>query len=322
MDLLYLNTKQQGIYMWIKKPGKVTDRLDFLGTTDNCLYLLKGREAMIIGGGMSWVAPSLEAQFSAIDLNLNKLRYLVVSHSHFDHCGAVPYLKRKFPNIQILASAYSEKVFAKEKAVNFIAAANRQMIDRLGLQSEYERLNLKFDGIHVDRIITEKDIIDLGDGIKIHFMEVPGHTQCSIATYIPKLKALFPSDAAPPPTDDASGVFFPGPQYNFDLYKKSLERLASCEVEICAFEHYGVVTGDEARQILQEGICQTERFENRIIELYQQTRNFNETVQRAAAEILQRNEFNFMDRELQLTVLSTVIRKILDYAKLLDELGP
>jgi hypothetical protein len=136
------------------------------------------------------------------------------------------------------------------------------------------------------------------------------------------LKALFPSDAAPPPTDDASGVFFPGPQYNFAMYKKSLERLASCEVEICAFEHYGVVTGDEAMQILQEGIRQTERFENRIIELYQQTRNFNETVQRAAAEILQRNEFNFMDKELQLNVLSTVIRRILDYAKLLDELGP
>ncbi len=305
--------------MWIKEPGKVTDRLDFLGTTDNCLYMLKGKEAMIIGGGMSWVAPSLEKQFSKMELTSERIRYLVISHSHFDHCGAVPYLKRKFPHTQILASAYSERVFSKEKAVNFIAATNKHMIDRLGLQSEYERLNLRFDGIQVDRVVGENDIIDLGDGVKVHFIEVPGHTQCSIATYVPKLKALFPSDAAPPPTDDADGVFFPGPQYDFGMYKQSLERLASCEIEICAFEHYGAVIGDEARKILQDGLRQTEKFKDLIIELYQRTGDFDQTVKRAAAETMQRNEFDFMDKEVQLTVLTTVIRKILSYAKLLDE---
>ncbi|MBM3120080.1 MAG: MBL fold metallo-hydrolase [Chloroflexi bacterium] len=304
--------------MWIREPGKVTDRLDFLGTTDNCLYLLKGKAAMIIGGGMSWVAPSLEKQFSQLDFAPEKLKYLVLSHSHFDHCGAAPYLKRKFPHIQILASAYSEKVFSKEKAVNFIAATNKYMIDRMGLQQEYERLNLKFDGIHVDHIVTENDIIDVGDGIKVHFIEVPGHTQCSIAVHIPELKALFPSDAAPPPTG-TDGVFFPGPQYDFGMYKQSLERLASYEVEICAFEHYGVVIGDEATKILQDGLRQTEWFKNLIIALYQQTGDFDQTVKRAAAETMQKSEFDFMDKDTQLTILTTVIRKILSYAKLLDE---
>lgn len=305
--------------MWIREPGKVTDKLDFLGTTDNCLYLLKGKEVMIIGGGMSWVAPSLEKQLPELDFDPKRLKYLVLSHSHFDHCGAVPYLKRKFPHIQILASVYAEKVFSKEKAVNFIAATNKYMIDRLGLQDEYERLNLKFDGIHVDHVITENDTIDLGGSVKVHFIEVPGHTQCSIAVYVPVLKALFPSDAAPPPSDNADSVFFPGPQYDFGMYKQSLERLAGCEVEICAFEHYGVVTAEDARKILQDGLSQTERFKNLIIRIYQQTGDFDQTVKRAAAETMQRNEFAFMDDEIQLTVLSTVIRKILSHARLLDE---
>ncbi|MCJ7655249.1 MAG: MBL fold metallo-hydrolase [Dehalococcoidia bacterium] len=308
--------------MWIREPGKVTDRLDFLGTREICLYLLRGSDMMIIGGGMSWIAPTLEAQFSKMDFEPKKLKYLVVSHSHFDHCGAVPYLKRKLPHIQILASAYSERIFAKEKAVNSIAAADKYVIDKLGLQSEYERLNLKFDGIHVDRIIKESDVINLGEGIEVNFLEVPGHTRCSIATYVPKLKALFPADAVPPPTDDTEALFFPGPQYNFGMYKQSMTRLASLKVEIFASEHYGVVTGDRARQVLQEGLRQTERFENRIIELYRQTGNFDETVQKAAAEILQKGEFDFMDRELQLTVLSTVIRRILEYARLIDKPAP
>ena len=305
--------------MWIREPGKITDRLDFLGTRECCLYLLRGRDTMLIGGGMSWIAPSLEAQFSAMDFDPEKLKYLVVSHSHFDHCGAVPYLKRKFPHIQIITSAYAENIFAREKAVNYIAAGNRYTIDQLGLQSEYERLDLQFDGIRVDRVITEKDIIYLGDGIEVHFLEVPGHTRCSIAMYVPKLKALFPADAVPPPTDDAEAVFFPGPQYNFGMYKQSMARLANLEVEILASEHFGVVTGDQARQLLQEGLSQTERFQNHIIELYRQTGNFDETVQEAAAEILQRSEFDFMDREIQLTVLSTAIRNIMEYASLIGK---
>jgi glyoxylase-like metal-dependent hydrolase (beta-lactamase superfamily II) len=308
--------------MWIREPGKVTDRLEFSGTRENCLYVLKGKDMMIIGGGTSWIAPSLEAQFSAMDFEPKKLKYLVISHSHFDHCGAVPYLKRKFPHIQILASAHSEKIFAKEKAINSIAAANKHIIDKLGLQSEYERLNLKFDGIRVDRVVTEKEIIDLGDDIEAHFLEVPGHTQCSIAAYVPKLKALFPADAVPPPTEDEEAVFFPGPQYDFGMYKQSMARLASLEVEILASEHYGVVIGDQARQTLQEGLRQTEKLENDITNLYRQTGNFDETVQKAAAQFLQRGEFDFMGRELQLIVLSTVTRRILEYARLTDKPVP
>ena len=254
--------------MWMREPGKVVDRLDFLGTHDNCLYLVRGKEAMIIGGGMSWTAPSLERQFSTMDLEPEKLRYLVVHHSHFDHCGAVPYLKRKFPQMQVVASAHAGKMFAKEKVVNFIAQANKQMIDRLGLQGEYERLNLRFDGVQVERAVAEKDIIDLGDGVEVHFLETPGHTQCSIAAYVPKFKALFPSDAAAPPTDDANEVFYPGPQYDFSLYKESLEKLATYEIEICAFEHYGVIIGDRARKILHQGLSQTEAFKDRIVEVY------------------------------------------------------
>ena len=130
---------------------------------------------------------------------------------------------------------------------------------------------------------------------------------------------MFPSDAAPPPTEDASEFFFPGAQYDFSLYKESLDRLAGCEVEICAFEHYGVVIGDRARKVLREGVRQTEEFKDRIIELYQQTGDFDEIVQRVATETLESTKFDFMDMELQTTVLKTVIRKVLTYAKLLGE---
>lgn len=297
--------------MWIQEPGKVTDRLDFLGTRKNCLYLLRGKQAMIIGGGMSWVAPSLERQFSIMDFQLDKVKYLVIPHSHFDHCGAVPYLKRKFPHIQILASAYSQEVFSKEKVVNFIADVNKQMIDKLGLQHEYERLNLKFDGIQVDRVVVDKDIIDLGDGIEVHFIEVPGHSKCSIAAYIPKLRAIFPSDAAPFPTDDGKGLSYPSPQYDFSLYDKSLKKLAFYDVEICAFDHHGVFLGDQAKKVLYQGLQQVEDYKNYVIEQYKRIGDLDKLAQKIALEFIEKNKFDFITVELMTAVAKAELRSVL-----------
>src|SRR4030042_3290973 len=107
---------------------------------------------MIISGGMSWVVPSLERKFSAIDFDSNKVRYLGIPHSHFDHWGAVPYLKGKFPHIQILASARSKELLSKEKVVSAAATANKELIKKLGLESECKKFHLQFDGIQVDQV--------------------------------------------------------------------------------------------------------------------------------------------------------------------------
>jgi glyoxylase-like metal-dependent hydrolase (beta-lactamase superfamily II) len=297
--------------MLLREPGKITDRIDFLGTHKNCLYLLKGREAMIIGGGMSWIAPSLEKQFSMMHFDLKKIKYLVIPHSHFDHCGAVPYLKRKFPQMQVLASAYSQEVFSKQKAVDFIAIADKEMIEKLGLQDEYERLNLRFDGIRVDRVIVENDIIDLGDGIEAHFIEVPGHTKCSIATYVPELKAMFPSDAAPFPTDDGSGFSFPSSQYDLSLYMESLKKLTGHQVEICGFDHHGIFVGDQAGKVLQQGLEQAKQFQKDVTAQYQQLGDLDEMARKLAAEASEKNKFPFLSLELETSIARTIISKIL-----------
>lgn len=297
--------------MLIQEPGKVTDRIDFLGTHKNGLFLLKGEEAMIIGGGMTWTVPSLERQFSAMDFDLEKIKYLVIPHSHFDHCGAVPYLKRRFPRMQILASAYSKEVFSREKVVNFIATANKERMEQLGLGNEYERLNLQFDGMQVDKVLAENDIIDLGDGIEAHFIETPGHTKCSLAVYVPRLKAMFPSDSAPFPTEDGNELSPPSPQYDFSLYMESLRKLATYEVEICAFEHHGVFVGNQAKNILPQGLERTEEFKNYVIEQYQQMGDLDKVAQKLAAEAMETTKSPLLNLELQISVTRTVIRNIL-----------
>lgn len=220
--------------------------------------------------------------------------------------------------MQVLASAYAEQVLPKEVVVNSISLANNWMIDNLGLQHEYDRLNLQFDGIKVDRVITSEDIIDLGDNIKVHFIEVPGHSRCSIAAYVPQIKALFPSDAAPLPVSGVNRLTFPSPQYDFSLYKESIRKLTSCKTEICAFEHYGVITGNQARMVIREGLQETAKFEELIVKLYQQIGDFNETAKVVAAATSERSKFTFISPDTWANVARAEARSVLRYARLLD----
>ena len=108
-------------------------------------------------------------------------------------------------------------------------------------------------------------------------------------------------------------------KYDFSMYKESLEKLASCEAEICAFEHNGAVVGDQAKKVLHGGLDETERFKNRVIELYRQTGDLDETVQKVAAETFEKGKLEFMDAEFQVSVLRIMVINVLRYVELLDE---
>jgi glyoxylase-like metal-dependent hydrolase (beta-lactamase superfamily II) len=149
-------------------------------------------------------------------------------------------------------------------------------------------------------------------------MEVPGHSQCSIAVYVPKLKALFPSDAAPAPVGGVARLTCSSPQYDLSLYKESLTKLASYEIDICAFEHYGVVTGNQAEMVIQNGLRETDEFEELVVRLYRQLGDIDETVEAVAAATSKKNKFDFLSNDMWSNVTRAGVRSALRHAKILD----
>jgi glyoxylase-like metal-dependent hydrolase (beta-lactamase superfamily II) len=267
---------------------------------------------MIVGGGMSWIAPALEKQFAEMDFDFSRIRYLAILHSHFDHCGAVPYLKRKFPQAKILASAYAQRVFFLKKAVQFIAAMNDRMLEISGARKEAESLNLKIDDLQVEQTVSNQDTVDLGKGITVRFLETPGHTRCSLSAYVPSLKILFPSDAAAFPTFAGTGAAHPSPQYDFRLYQESLKKLAALEVEILAFEHHGFLRGAAARQFLIQAMGQLEENRKFITENIRNSEDIEAVVQKLAGDFLEQTRFLFLPGDIQKSVAATVVRRILE----------
>ena len=255
--------------MWIREPQKVNEEIEYLGTTDMCIYLLKGREYMFIEGGMSYITPTLLRQLGERGIDQSKIAKFLILHSHFDHCGIVPFFKRRLPQIEVLASARTKEVYAKEKAINFIRERNRAMIEYYGMQREAAELNLDFDAIPVDRVVREGDSIDLGNGLTIEFKEVPGHSSCSIAAYVGKMKALFASDAAGIPNE--KGTIYPIGNENFIQFQQSLAKLNEYDVEILCAARNGVFLGEDGREFISKTMRAAEQLRQEVIKRFAET---------------------------------------------------
>jgi glyoxylase-like metal-dependent hydrolase (beta-lactamase superfamily II) len=295
-------------------PQTIHPRIEYLGRQEMCVYLLKGKEYMIIEGGMSYIVPSMLRQFQEHKIDTSRITRLLLLHSHFDHCGIVPFLKRKIPLLKVVGSRRSQELYRKEKVVNFIRDRNREMIQLLKMEKEVAELSLDFDQIAVDEAVGEGDVIDLGEGVQVQILEMPGHSSCSIAAYVPSLKALFPSDAGGIP-GEGDGIF-PSGNEDFILYQKSLEKLRPLEVEILCAARNGAMVGQDARVYISRSIGDAEKMRLEIIRRFQEVENKEEKLTQLAKERYESIKTKDIPWEIYLALMRGVVKNILqDYEK-------
>jgi 2-aminobenzoylacetyl-CoA thioesterase len=229
--------------MRIRKPGKIADRLWFLGTEELCVYLLEGENSsMLINGGVSCIVPALLAQFSEFSIDESRIDKILILHSHFDHVGIIPFFKRRNPETVIYGSPRTLQIIQKPKALESINAAGKYVIKINGMEELCSRYDLDWSPGITGEPVTEGTRIDLGD-MEVCIIETPGHSPCSVAAYIPRLKALFPSDAGGIPSGETIVTYGTS---DFDKFEESLGKLKDLDVNYLCSDHCGFVAGDEA----------------------------------------------------------------------------
>jgi len=187
--------------MRIRKPGRVNERILFLGREESGVYLLEGNNSsMIVSGGMSYIVSDLLQQFKEFGIDESRIKKLLILHSHFDHVGIVPFFKRRHPEIEVHASERGWEVLQMDKAVLTINEFSRNVTKRMKKEEVYSTYDLEWRNDVTGKTIREGDRIDLG-GLEVSILETPGHSSCCIAAYVHKLKALFPTDGGGIPFD-------------------------------------------------------------------------------------------------------------------------
>ncbi|MFX0000950.1 MAG: MBL fold metallo-hydrolase [Candidatus Hodarchaeota archaeon] len=228
----------------IREEGKIngdTTLIDIrMFTVPNitAIYLIESGKTCLIDGGTHTEARKILKQLKV--LNKFPPDMIIITHSHWDHCQAIPFLNQRAnkegKEIEILASA---------KAIPNLRDQSYNEVFGTG----------PFNNIEEEIIpLKEGDMIDL-DGISLKIIETPGHTTDHISIFDEKNKNLFVGDTLGDKVSDI--VFIPPfmpPYWNKDDYLNSIAKFKRINFESISLAHFGTVYEEEAVNILDESV--------------------------------------------------------------------
>ncbi|MBF0226454.1 MAG: MBL fold metallo-hydrolase [Desulfobacterales bacterium] len=270
--------------MIIQNPSIISDKIIFLGKPASIVYLVKGHdEYTLIGGGTIDIVFDLEDQLKKFSIEKEKIKRIVILHSHFDHCGIVPYLKKKWPWIKITASERAKQIFKDVSAVAAMKFLNDILLAQYDLTEKAKQIGLEFNEIDVEETVKDKDVINCG-GLTLEIIEVPGHSSCSIAAYLKEDKALFASDSGGIPIGNK---ILTAANSNFDKYQQSLEKLSAYNINYFLPEHSAALTENDATQFIQRSIQSAKETRQILEESLQNTKDIKSTAGQISDKIME-----------------------------------
>ena len=293
--------------MRIRKPGKVHERIWFLGREESGVYLLEGDEgSMMVSGGMSYIVSDIIRQFKEFRIDESRIKKLLILHSHFDHVGIIPFFKRRNPEMEIYASERAWEILQMDKAVLTINEFSRNVEKRMKREDIASAYDLEWRNDVSGKTIREGDRIDLG-GLEVLILEIPGHSSCCIAAYIPKLKALFPTDGGGIPFDQ---TIVTSGNSNYTKYQQSLERLKDLKVDYYCADHYGYVIEEEAREFISKSIEMAKINRTQMEEAYRSSQDIDAAARKIISSFYEENPSYFLSPEIFLDVYRQMVRHI------------
>jgi glyoxylase-like metal-dependent hydrolase (beta-lactamase superfamily II) len=245
--------------------GRINDHIHVAGNPYYPGYVMQGsQKSLMVEAGMNLMGPLYMKDINAILGDSQKLDFLFVTHSHYDHLGAVPYLKRMIPGLGIGAH---ERVSALMHKDSVIAMMNRLSDVQRGFFKDITGdEDVTITPMATEHVLKEGDEIGLG-GLTCRVYEVPGHTKDSLAFYFPEIRTVFTGEAAGVPEGREGNGIQACFLNSYDDYITSLEKIISLRPQCLCLGHGWVFTDDDAADFLRSSLDATPVF-RALIESY------------------------------------------------------
>ena len=267
---------------------------------------------MIISGGIGYIVPDLLQQIKEFDIDETKITKLLILHSHFDHVGIIPFLKRRNNRLILYGSARAWEILQKPRAIDTINKFSRDVARQASKEYVYAAYDLEWRDFLNGTTVSDGDIIDL-EGLEGRVYETPGHSSCSISFHVPRLKALFTSDGAGIPYKD---TILTSANSNFTKYQESLEKLKDLDVEYVCADHYGYISGKESRDYIRQCIKAAMEYRSLLEEVYVRERDVESATRKVLNAFWAENGDYFLTPQIMEGVCRQTIRHI---AKAIEE---
>ncbi|MBW3588943.1 MAG: MBL fold metallo-hydrolase [Actinobacteria bacterium] len=198
------------------------------------VYYLPGpdRSALIEAGPGSSVQHTMKG---LEQLEVDHLDFIILTHIHLDHAGAIGHLCERFP---------SATVMVREEGAPHLVDPSRLWASAARLYPDMEKIWGEMRPVPKDRIraiSNDEAVADLGGGRRIDAIYTPGHARHHMALLDRQSGDLFAGDAIGVRLQDA-GVIRPAtppPEFDLEAAVESIERMRAFRASRVLPTHFG-----------------------------------------------------------------------------------
>lgn len=223
---------------------------DVRAVPGDCSFLLDdGKTAVLYDTGFGFTGCRIADNIRKV-LGERPLDYILLTHSHYDHVLATPYITKVYPKAKVIAGEYVARIFQRPSAKEIMRELDRKAAVKHDM-AVYEDL---IDHLNVDITVKDGDRFNCGDFV-FEGIALPGHTKCSMGFYLPEHKLLLGSETL--------GVYFGNGTYlpfflvGYQLTRNAFAKVKQLEIENILLPHYGVVDREEAEGYLENSEAAT-----------------------------------------------------------------
>lgn len=226
---------------------------------DSAFLIDDGKTAIMYDSGFAFTGYKVAENIKRI-LGDRKLDYIFLTHSHYDHALGSVYAKKMYPAAKIVAGEYAAKIFSKPTAKAVMRDLDNKFAAKCGV-FEYDDL---IDELSVDIAVADGNKINAGD-MEFTAVSLPGHTKCSFGFYLAENKLLLGSETLGVYGSD--NIVLPSYLIGYKIAMNSIEKVQDMDIESILVPHYGLLSGNKAKDYLTLGKINAQETANEIADI-------------------------------------------------------
>lgn len=197
---------------------------------------------VLIDAGYPNHLDQLEAAIRQVGMEPKDLTHLIITHHDHDHMGAAAEIKRKYPQVIVMASqAESPYISGEKKALRLEQAEVLQKTlppEKQAFGQAFAAYLKTIEPVNVDQTLSGQTMLPFCGGCLV--VETPGHTEGHISFYIPEHHTVIAGDAM---VLENGKLIVANPEYALDLAlaEQSLEKLLALKATQYVCYHGGVL---------------------------------------------------------------------------------
>ena len=196
-------------------------------------YVLKGKHVAIVETGPAFSVSSLLSGLKELNIKLEEVTYIAVSHIHLDHGGGAGTLMKYLPKA---------KVIVHRRGAPHLANPERLWTQAREVLGSVAEMYGKPELVPEEKIIAATDgmTFDIGNNVELKVVETLGHASHHLSYYETLSEGIF--------TGDAAGIYLnefdvvvptTPPPFRLDIALESLGKLINLKPRHLYYSHFG-----------------------------------------------------------------------------------